>query len=842
METKEDRASPAAHAAANILPQQSLLYAALEACPSGVLLIDAGQSPFHALYANPAFRRMTGGQQQGQLSQVFGSHAASAESAINNFRANRAAERATLRDPHTGSSYDLNICVPIDNNQHLLCYLTDISALARHQQTIEFLAPHDEVTGLPNRHSFDDKLRNAMAQASQDNAALALLSLSIDNLKAMYGDADHDTGDAFLAAVAMRLTSCVAMRDTVLRQGGSEFTLIIEQVHNPYQLAQLCKRILEALAEPFDVTGPAQRPVCTIGVALYPDDVADAGTLLRYSRLALIKARELGGNRFEMFSLDMNARLDERTALAAALREAFANRQLALRYQPLADLRDGSIAAVEALTHWHHPPYGEVSPHQLASIAEYAGLSTEIFSWQLEQVTKDLGAWRTAGIALPKVALNMSLAQLGDAEFPDQLAQALAAADLPAQQLSVEVSEACLMAEPEATAHTLGLLKTLGLGLTLDHFPTRHSSLSHLKRAAFDLVKIEHGLIAKLDSAPEDAAMVKSVIAMAHNLGIAVAAEGVADESQCDFLRKNMCDQIQGEFFSDALSADDLAQLISSGQSVEPHLLRIQQKKRTLLLVDDEPNIVSALKRLLRRDGYQILTANSGAEGLEVLAANEVDVIVSDQRMPGMIGADFLRAAKELYPDTIRIMLSGYTELQSVTDAVNEGAIYKFLTKPWDDEQLRGHIAEAFRLKEIADENERLNLELRTANYDMALTNRKMEELLRQKQQQISRDEISLSVAREVLQQVPLPVIGLDDCGMVAFLNGAASQLFHQGAALLGNEAPMVMPELFPNGWESKLNHEAVIGKHRYQVVAHSMGEQSQSRGSLITLSRCEEP
>src|SRR5450830_1237056 len=283
---------------------------------------------------------------------------------------------------------------------------------------------------------------------------------------------------------------------------------------------------------------------------------------------------------------------------------------------------------------------------------------------------------------------------------------------------------------------------------------------------------------------------------------------------------------------SPQLIEDQLAAMPAVGHGL--HLAQKQQ--RTLLLVDDEPNIVSALKRLLRRDDYRILTAHSGQEGLDVLAANGVDVIVSDQRMPGMIGADFLRAAKGLYPDTIRIMLSGYTELQSVTDAVNEGAIFKFLTKPWDDEQLRSHIAEAFRLKEIADDNERLNLELRTANNALAATNRRMEALLRQKQQQISRDEVSLSVARELLQFVPLAVIGLDDMGMIAFLNAAAAQVFLRRGAILGAEASVVLPELFAGGGVPG-TIEAAIDGLRYQVVAHSMGEASQSRGCLITLS-----
>jgi CheY-like chemotaxis protein len=394
-------------------------------------------------------------------------------------------------------------------------------------------------------------------------------------------------------------------------------------------------------------------------------------------------------------------------------------------------------------------------------------------------------------------------------------------------------------------------LKTLGVALVLDDFGTGYSSLSNLKRYAFDAVKIDCAFIRDIVTDSGDAALSKTIISMAHLLGMQVVAEGVESEAQCDFLRRHSCDLIQGYFFAAPLTPDEVQTLLREDRRLSPHLLRVQKQQRTLLLVDDEQNIVSSLKRLLRRDEYQIHTANSGQEGLDVLARHAVDVIVSDQRMPGMLGADFLRKAKELYPDTLRIMLSGYTELQSVTDAVNEGAIYKFLTKPWEDEQLRGHIAEAFRLKEIADENERLNLELRTVNHELASANRRLEDVLRQKQQQISRDEISLNVARELLQHLPLPVIGMDDLGMIAFINAAADHLFRGGGALLGNEACVVLPELFPagDGFEAMASgsrrapgtHEADIDGVRFAVDVYPMGASSTSRGSLITLSRKEE-
>jgi CheY-like chemotaxis protein len=218
------------------------------------------------------------------------------------------------------------------------------------------------------------------------------------------------------------------------------------------------------------------------------------------------------------------------------------------------------------------------------------------------------------------------------------------------------------------------------------------------------------------------------------------------------------------------------------------------KRLRTLLLVDDEENILASLRRLLRRDGYRILSAGGGEAGLELLAQNEVDVILSDQRMPGMMGVEFLRRVKTLYPQTVRMVLSGYTELQSVTDAINEGAIYKFLTKPWDDELLRANIEEAFRYKELADENRHLQSELQSVNEQLAQANERLLDTLAEKDRRIERDETTLDVAQEVLQCIPFPVLGFDDEGMVVFANIAAAEILGVGHPLLGSDAAECLP------------------------------------------------
>ncbi len=256
---------------------------------------------------------------------------------------------------------------------------------------------------------------------------------------------------------------------------------------------------------------------------------------------------------------------------------------------------------------------------------------------------------------------------------------------------------------------------------------------------------------------------------------------------------------------------------------------------RTLLLVDDEPNILSALQRALRRDGYRILACEDPLLGLDLLSREKVDVILADQRMPGMSGVEFLRRAKETHPETMRIVLSGYADLQFITDAINEGAIYKFLSKPWDDTQLRAQIREAFQHKEVADENLRLTEALREAN--MALQAHVAEQA-----RQGKRIETVLDTLQEVLQLIPWPIIGVDDEGMVALANSAADTGLGQGEPLLGQDARAVLPANMC-GWISAPDSIPEQIRHAgraYRVIHQPMGLRSRSRGMLLALLPCE--
>jgi len=691
---------------------------------------------------------------------------------------------------------------------------------------------------LPNRKLFDDRLQQAISQSVRHADTVALLCLGIDNFGLVSETLGHGAGEQYLKEIGARLLAGVRSHDTVSRHGGNEFIVILGEIHSAGDVTAICEHLFQRLAPPFTLGGQALHASCSIGITLSPQDGDDTEALLRYAAMACWRAREQGGGRYQFFALDMNRRTLERLSVEAELRLAVVRDELQLLYQPLVDLCTGRITSLEALLRWAHPQRGLLSAADFIEVAEDSGLIGQIGDWVMRRACQDLRAWHHAGHLDAVVAINVSPKQLRDRQLAAGVAALLREYELPATALSMEVRETALLHDARAGELNLAQLKAMGVSLTLDDFGIGYSSLSHLKRLPFDFVKIDTAVIRDIITGSGDAAMAQTIIAMAHHLGIRVVAEGVETAAQCDFLRRHMCDLIQGHFFSPPAPAAVIASMLRDERALPQHMLRTEARQRSLLLVDDEQNIVASLKRLLRRDNYQIHTAASGQEGLDVLARHTIDVIVSDQRMPGMIGADFLRKAKQLYPETIRIMLSGYTELQSVTDAVNEGAIYKFLTKPWDDGQLRAHIGDAFRLKEIADENGRLNLEVRAANLELATANRKMEELLREKQLQISRDEVSLSVSRELLQVLPLPVLGLDDDGLIAFVNGAADTLLRSSGALLGNEAGHVLPALFPL---AAGNHQADIDGRRFNVLVYPMGASSASRGSLIALSRQED-
>ncbi|WP_420476228.1 EAL domain-containing protein [Noviherbaspirillum sp. ST9] len=701
-------------------------------------------------------------------------------------------------------------------------------------------ASFDELTGLPNRKSLWPLLEDAINRIPADKQVLALLVVDVDHFSFINTSIGYDRADKLLQLLAQRLDCSVRDHGVVARHGVDEFAVVLSGIPHAREVSAAAERIARAVAGPFTIDGVNVRITCSIGISLYPQDGGDTATLVRNANLALHRAKDIGRNNLQFFARELNERVVERARLDIALRSAVENHEMHMHYQPIADLQTGKLAGLEALARWKSRELGDVSPDRFIAVAEECGLIEQLGEWAIRCACQDIRYWLDHGYGVPRVAVNVSPRQFRDPSLATIVSNAMSEFGISADMLCLEVTENVLMQDTPACEATLARLAAIGIDLVLDDFGTGYSSLGYLKRYAFRKVKIDRSFIENIVTDSDDAAIARTVISMAHSLGIRVVAEGVETEEQCEFLMKNMCDEIQGFLYAPPLAPDALREFLREGRALPGRLLRQARPSRTLLLVDDETNIVAALKRLLRPANCTILTANSGREGLEIMSRHPVDVIVSDQRMPEMTGVEFLRRAKELSPDTIRIVLSGYTELQSVTDAVNEGAIYKFLTKPWDDCQLRAHIDEAFRRKEMADENRRLDLEVRTANFDLAVANRRLEEITQQQQQQIRRDEVSLHVVREALHHVALPVIGLDEDDYIAFVNVAAQGLLCGSGTLLGCDARDVMPELLAAVGSLGQGNSGTLDLKgaTYCVNCHRMGQGSEARGILVTLTR----
>jgi len=527
---------------------------------------------------------------------------------------------------------------------------------------------------------------------------------------------------------------------------------------------------------------------------------------------------------------------DRRAALAAALAGAAARGELSLHYQPQIDLRHGGMYGVEALLRWQSPQFGAVSPSEFIGLAEASGQIVEIGDWVLRRACEQAAAWHRRGMGELRVSVNISVHELARGDLAERVQSALLDSGAPASMLGIEITETVLMLDASRAVRALHALRAIGVQISLDDFGTGYSNLTMLRTLPIDVIKIDRSYVNDVTAAPTQVSITRAVIRMAHSLQMKVLAEGVETEGQLALLASADCDAMQGHYYSPAVTPVELEALWRERPALDTPCIRQRPRQRTLLLVDDEEHILSSLRRLLRRDGYRILTATSAADALLQLAGGEVDVIISDQRMPQMTGVEFLRSAKQLYPDTIRIVLSGYTELEAITAAINEGAIYKFLTKPWDDQLLRANIDEAFRQKAMADDNRRLDRELREANQELAELNERLQSALALQHERTHLAEAGKGGALEMLLNLPAALIGIDDDGIVAFLNNEAQALLADGPPLLGCEAAGALPPPLAQ-WLGTAGADAAetlpIDGRPYRCAVRSM-HQGHARGRLL--------
>lgn len=679
---------------------------------------------------------------------------------------------------------------------HFISVTEDISELKHAESTIKHLAYYDPLTDLPNRRLFRDRLEQAMLVAQRDGTMLAVAYLNLDRFKLVNNSLGHAAGDQLLKTIAKKLERCLREGDTIARMSGDEFAILIPHLSSDESTRLVAEKIHVAMQQSFQLDEREVYVSASVGISVFPVDAEEINALCRNAYTALYDAKT-SRNTYRFFNTGMNVAAFDQLELVTELRHALEHEEFILHYQPQVDIQSGQIVGVEALVRWMHPVRGLIPPAEFIPLAEETGLIEPLGEWVLEAACTQARAWQDDGLPLVRVAVNLSVRQFAQQNLKDKVAQVLRNASLDPQQFELELTESLLMKNVEESLNTLQALRRMGVCLSMDDFGTGYSSLSYLKRFPVTSVKIDRSFVRDVTIDPDAAALAKAIIAMAYSLRLRVIAEGVETQGQLEFLARHHCHEVQGYYISQPLPAEEFVEFLQQynlTKEVGKH-----DSERTLLLVDDEINIAAALKRLLRRDNYHILTATSGMDGLELLATNPVGVIISDQRMPGMSGVEFLRRVKNLYPDTIRIVLSGYTELQSVTDAVNEGAVYKFLTKPWDDDQLRNHVREAFRYYELQQESTRLTCEIEHATQEQPDVGDHVERRKTDKSWQLKRKSHVLRISQEVLEHLPAAMIVIDQNGFIVMANYQADKLFaHNGSeTLVGGEARLRIPPAF---------------------------------------------
>ncbi|HTD03885.1 EAL domain-containing protein [Undibacterium sp.] len=572
------------------------------------------------------------------------------------------------------------------------------------EEKLSYLALYDVLTALPNSTLFHDRLAQFLHVAKHDSKFATAIALNIQHFAHLNNAMGRHAGDAVLREVAARLTAALQEPYSLARISGDTFAVAISGLHHGTDIVSILEQqVFASFKQPFLVNGQEIRIAACAGLAMYPDDGENAETLFRHAEVALNKAKS-SGQPFLYFAPQMNTAIAARLALENDLRIALECRQFVMYYQPRVDLRNGRIVSAEALIRWKHPQRGLVPPSEFIPLAEETGLIVPMGAWIIDNVCAQQAQWLGKGVNIVPVAVNLSAIQFQKGPLMETIRNSVEKHGLEKNFIEFELTESVVMNDPEEAARNLQMLKEMGIKLSLDDFGTGYSSLAYLKRFPFDFVKIDRAFIVDITRSPEDAAIATAVIAMAHNLNLRVIAEGVETEAQLNYLRKHRCDEIQGYYFSPPVPATEFETLLQQGKRLMLEREPATQAD-TLLIVDDEPHILKALTRALRTDSYNLLTASSGSEALELMAMNAIQVIISDQRMPNMSGAEFLGIARELYPDTVRIILSGYADMEMLMESVNRGAVSKFLIKPWNDDLLREHIRDAFRHYRPATEN-----------------------------------------------------------------------------------------------------------------------------------------
>lgn len=445
--------------------------------------------------------------------------------------------------------------------------VSDISERKQAEQRIAHLASHDALTNLPNRNLLQDRIRQALLEAQRNASQGAVLFIDLDQFKTINDSMGHDIGDLLLKEVAQRLVSHLRGQDTVARQGGDEFIVLLPSITNAGDAGSAAQKLLDQLLLPYEIDAKELYISASIGIAVFPDDGVSADALLKHSDTAMYHAKETGRNNWQFFAPQMNQLTAEKQQLGTHLRHALERNELLLHYQPLVDMASGKLVGLEALLRWQHPQQGLIPPLKFIPLAEESGLIVPIGEWVLRSACTQLKTWQEQGYELPQVAINLSVKQFRQKTLVQEIVRILDETGVEARFIELEITESIFMDSTDEMIETLRTLNAMGLKLSLDDFGTGYSSLSYLKRFPISTLKIDRSFVHNMVTDLDAASIVAGIIGLAHSLRMNVIAEGVETEAQRATLALQGCDQYQGYYFSKPLPAAEIVTKLQRRQS-----------------------------------------------------------------------------------------------------------------------------------------------------------------------------------------------------------------------------------------------------------------------------------
>ncbi len=453
----------------------------------------------------------------------------------------------------------------VDENGRVLSVIAlaqDVTAARLAQEKLNYIAYHDELTGLPNRALYNDRLEKAIVEARRHASFVGVMLLDVDNFKVINDTMGHEVGDALLRDIAARLNGCARESDTIARFGGDEFAIVLEDLPEPSKAFTVAQKILDAFIPPFVVNGAEIYLASSIGVTFYPNDGDDLEALLKNADSAMYHAKAQGRNNYQFYSADLTERAHARLGMETSLRRALERDEFQLHYQPKVDLATGRVTGVEALLRWHDRDRGAVAPNDFIPIAEECGLILPIGDWVLRAACTEVKRWHDEGLAGLRLAVNLSSRQFRHKRLVTNIARILDETGFDARCLEFEITESVLMDLDNQVSEVLARIKEMGISISIDDFGTGYSSLSYLKRFPIDTLKIDRSFVRDIPADLDDVAIVRAIIAMARSLRMRTVAEGVELEEQMRFLRAEGCEEMQGFFYSRPLPSDEIVRLL----------------------------------------------------------------------------------------------------------------------------------------------------------------------------------------------------------------------------------------------------------------------------------------